>query len=73
MLTALLRCAVFAGWDSWGATVKPVPAGGGSKLGGAAGGKPAAAASHVGGGLHKQHSLSSPSLHNKDDDDWGKW
>lgn len=67
-------CGVLAaGWDSWGASVKPVPAGGagGSKVAGA-GSRPATAPTAA-GGLNKQHSLSSPALHNKDDDDWGKW
>lgn len=34
---------------------------------------PAAASAGMGGNLAKQHSLSSPSLHSKDEDDWGKW
>jgi len=57
-----------AGWDSWGASAKPSAVGSGSKLGGA---KPAAGGV---GSLNKQHSVSSPSLNKKaDDDDWGKW
>lgn len=60
------------GWDDWSATVKPVA--GGSKVGGSPAPKAAAAAAGgMGSNVAKQHSLSSPALHNKDEDDWGKW
>lgn len=54
------------GWDDWSATVKPVG-------GPAPKAQPAAASAGMGSNLAKQHSLSSPALHSKDEDDWGKW
>lgn len=81
-LVCVSVCCCTTGWDSdWGATVKPTAVGGGSKLGGGSGkAAPAAGAAAGGagvgvgvGGLNRQHSLSSPTLHNKEEDDWGKW
>lgn len=63
--SALLFCCLCAGWDDWSATVKPV--------GGPAPKAAPAASAGMGGNLAKQHSLSSPALHSKDEDDWGKW
>lgn len=64
LLYSALLC-LCAGWDDWSATVKPV--------GGPASKATLAASAGMGGNLAKQHSLSSPSLHSKDEDDWGKW